>query len=157
MSQIEASKRWQIQVNYLLQSKTRFLYDMTVNYLKMEILSFQSLTHPFCLSSLKCWVRGSAFSADGFSYLLCKYATYLNSIRQYYYLIWKNQKTGVVNCDEFSPNPSREFQNGTIIKILFKGLGRKFKQSDILGTLYASFKVFQSKIRLCWSLYIYNL
>ena len=50
----------------LLQSKTRFLYDMTVNYLKMQILSIQSRTNPLCLSSLKGWVRGSAFSADGF-------------------------------------------------------------------------------------------
>ena len=39
---------------------------MTVNYLKMEILSFQSRINPLRLSSLKGWVRGSAFSADGF-------------------------------------------------------------------------------------------
>ena len=55
---LTASNLWQIQVNYLLPSKTRFLYDMTVHYLKMEILSFQSHTNPLRLSSLKVWVRG---------------------------------------------------------------------------------------------------
>ena len=39
---------------------------MTVNYLKMEILSFQSCTNPLRLSSLKGWVRGLTFSTDGF-------------------------------------------------------------------------------------------
>ena len=63
---LTASKRQQIQVNYLLQSKMRFLYDMMVNYFKIEILSFQSCTNLLRLSSLKGWVRSSAFSADGF-------------------------------------------------------------------------------------------
>ena len=35
------------------------------NYLKIKILwTFQSRTNPLRLSSLKVWVRGSAFSAD---------------------------------------------------------------------------------------------
>ena len=36
------------------------------NYLQMKILSFQSRTNPLRLSSLKGWVQGSAFSADGY-------------------------------------------------------------------------------------------
>ena len=43
-----------------------FLYSQTVNYLKTEILQFQSCTNLLRLSRLKGWVRGSAFSASGY-------------------------------------------------------------------------------------------
>ena len=43
-----------------------FLYGQTINYLKTEILLFQYLTNLLRLSSLKGWVRGSAFSASGY-------------------------------------------------------------------------------------------
>ena len=36
------------------------------NYLKMKILTFQSCTNSLHLSSLKGWVRGSAFSSHGY-------------------------------------------------------------------------------------------
>ena len=44
----------------------RFLYGQTVNYFKMEILGSQSCANFLRLSSLKGWVRDSAFSASGF-------------------------------------------------------------------------------------------
>ena len=42
----------------------RFLYGQTVNYLKTEILRFQSHANLLRLSSLKGWVCGSAFFAS---------------------------------------------------------------------------------------------
>ena len=63
---LTASKTWQIQVNCLLQSETRFLYDTSVNYLKTEILQFQSHANPLGPSSLRGWVRDLVFSAYWF-------------------------------------------------------------------------------------------
>ena len=54
----------QVQFNYLLLSKTWFLYGQTVNYFKTEILRFQSHANLLCLSSLKGWVQVSAFSTS---------------------------------------------------------------------------------------------
>ena len=54
----------QVQFNYLLISKTRFVYGQKVNYLKTEILEFQFHANLLCLSSLKGWVRVSACSAS---------------------------------------------------------------------------------------------
>ena len=56
----------QVQLNYLLQSKTRFLYGQTVNYLKTEILRSQSCANLLRLSSLKGWIQDSALSPPGF-------------------------------------------------------------------------------------------
>ena len=47
---------------------------MTVNYLKMEILLFQSRTNPLRLSKVGFEIQPSPHL--GFSYLLRKYATY---------------------------------------------------------------------------------
>ena len=49
----------------------------TVNSLKTEILRFQSRVNLLCLSSLKGWVRVSAFSASCFSYLVPRCTTYV--------------------------------------------------------------------------------
>ena len=91
---------------------------MTVNYLKMEILSFQSCTNPLRLSSLKGWVRGLAFSADGFLiptpqicyiYTVVVSKLILNAV--VFYTLW------LCNIHRFSENKSEKRKKKRILTL----------------------------------------